>query len=421
LDPAAIGRAVEASLREDDFVPPAHQVIFRAMLRLYDRRQAVDPVTLKEELRRTGDLERAGGDTYLAEVIGSVPTIANVEHHARIVLDNATKRKLIAVGTQIVGDAYDRPDDAIVLLDQSEKRIFEIAERRLRPGFSHIGRHLHSTVELLENLGRNPDQVTGVPSGFKDLDALTGGFQLSDLIIVAARPAVGKTSFALNVALHAAITRNIPVGIFSLEMSMEQVVQRAISTEARIDVRKMRTGRVQNDWPNIIRACDRLQVAKIYIDDSPALSVLEMRAKARRLKSEIDFGLLVVDYLQLMEVGSGYKVENRQQEITIISRQLKALAKEINVPVIALSQLSRAAEQRSGAPRLSDLRESGSIEQDADIVIFLYPTDDDKQDATKSLIEVNLAKHRNGPTGDLTLHFARHYTRFGDYSRREEF
>ncbi|MFN2431800.1 MAG: replicative DNA helicase, partial [Gemmatimonadota bacterium] len=360
LDPAAIGRAVEANLREDDFVPVAHRVIFRAVLRLYDRRQAVDPVTLKEELRRSGDLERAGGDPYLGEVIASVPTIANVEHHARIVLDNSTKRKLINVGTQIVADAYERPEDADVLLDQSEKRIFEIAERRLREGFVPINRLLHRTIELVESLSQNPDRVTGVPSGFKDLDNLTAGFQLSDLIIVAGRPGTGKTAFSLNVAQNASIRKDIPVAVFSLEMSKDQLVQRILSSEAGVDAQKMRTGHPsREEWQRIVRACDRLMNAKIYIDDTPGLTILEMRAKARRLKSEIDLGLVVVDYLQLMEVGTGpMRAENRQQEISIISRSIKGLAKELNIPVIALSQLSRAPEQRADhRPTLSDLRE----------------------------------------------------------------
>ncbi|MBA2565732.1 MAG: replicative DNA helicase [Gemmatimonadetes bacterium] len=425
LDAAAIGRALELSLRSEDFYSHANRTLFASIVRLYEKAQVVDPVTIKEDLRRNGELDRIGGELYLTDVLSSVPTIANVHYHAQIVLDHSIRRRLIAVGTEVVADAYEKPDDADTLLDKAERSIFAIADRRLKAGFRHIGSFLHRTVELIEALQKNPDQVTGVPSGFDDLDRLTGGFQLSDLVIVAARPAVGKTSFALNVAQHASIKRDIPVAIFSLEMSTEQLVQRVICSEARIDARKMRIGRIGvAEWPRIVRACDRLQNAKIYIDDTPALSILEMRAKSRRLKSEIDLGLIVVDYLQLMEVGAGYsRADNRQQEITVISRSLKALAKELNTPVVALSQLSRAVEQRTGKPRLSDLRESGSIEQDADVVIFLYQEESDAPDSDKSkgLVEVMVAKHRNGPVGSVKLRFAKEFTRFENYSERTEF
>ncbi len=359
LDASAIGRAVETGLRDEDFYHDHHRAIFQAILRLYDARQAVDPLTLSEELRRHGDLERAGGDEYLAEVVSAVPTTANVEYHARIVLEHSIKRRLIAVGSEIVADAFERPEESDSLLDRAEKRIFEIAERRLRPGFIHIKPLLHQTVELLDRISQNPEDVTGVPSGFRDLDRMTSGFQLSDLIIVAGRPGTGKTSFALNVALHASLERPVPVALFSLEMSRDQLVQRMLCSEARVDSKKLRfEWKKQDRFKYIIDVVNRLYGAKLYIDDTPGMSVLEMRAKARRLKSEVDLGLVVVDYLQLMEVGPGFKrPENRQQEITLISRSLKALAKELNVPVMALSQLSRAAEQHAGPPRLSDLRE----------------------------------------------------------------
>lgn len=426
LDPAAVGRALEYNLREEDFYAPANRAVFRAILRLYDRRQAVDPVTLKEELRRTGDLERVGGDDYLSEVIASVPTTANVEYHARIVLDNATKRRLIAVGTQIVTEAYDRPEEADTLLDQAEKRIFEIAERRLREGFVPINQLLLRTIELVESLSQNPDRVTGVPSDFADLDHLTAGFQLADLIIVAGRPSMGKTAFSLGVAQNASIRHDVPVAIFSLEMSKDQLVQRILCSEARVDAQKMRTGHLsREEWQRIIRAADRLQNAKIYLDDTPALSVLEMRAKARRLKSEIDLGLILVDYLQLMEVGAGpSRTENRQQEISTISRSLKGLAKELNVPVIALSQLSRAPEQRSDhRPNLADLRESGALEQDADLVLFIYREEvyNPNLEKGQGLAEIIVGKHRNGPIGSVTLRFAKEFTRFDNYTPRSEF
>ena len=433
LDTSAIGRAIETGLRDEDFYHDHHRVIFQAVLRLYDARQAVDPLTLSEELRRHGDLERAGGDEYLAEVVSAVPTTANVEYHARIVLEHAIKRRLIAVGSEIVADAFERPEESDSLLDRAEKRIFEIAERRLRPGFIHIRPLLHQTIDLLDSLSQHPDDVTGVPSGFRDLDHRTAGFQLSDLIIVAGRPGTGKTSFALNVVLHASLERQIPVAVFSLEMSRDQLAQRMLCSEAKIDSKRLRI-----EWKNqerskfIVRVCDRLANAKVYIDDTPAMSVLEMRAKARRLKSEVDLGLIVVDYLQLMEVGTGYRrPENRQQEITVISRALKALAKELNVPVMALSQLSRAAEQHGGPPRLSDLRESGSIEQDSDLVLFLYQDPEggksDKGgfasplEQTTLQMDLIIAKHRNGPTGQVRLVFNRQYTRFESFSGRTDF
>ena len=425
LDPTAIARVVGAHLAEDDFHLPAHRPIFRAIVSLFERRQAVDPLTLREELRRTNTLAAAGGDAYLGEVVAAVPTSANVEHHARIVLDYSLKRRLIAVGTRIEADAFERPEEADVLLDESEKRIFEIAERRLREGFVHIHRLLHRTIELIESLGQNPSHVTGVPSGFTDLDKMTAGFQLADLVIVAGRPSSGKTSLCLGIAQNASVRHDVPVAIFSLEMSKDQLVQRMLSSEARIDAQKMRIGALSpKEWQAIVRACDKLQNAKIYIDDTPALSILEMRAKARRLKSEIDLGLIVVDYLQLMEVGgSPGRIENRQQEISVISRSLKGLAKELNVPVVALSQLSRAPEQRTDhRPTLSDLRESGSLEQDSDLVLLLYR---DEMYNTRSedagLAEVIVGKHRNGPTGMVKLSFAREFTRFDNHTPRPDF
>lgn len=425
LDESAVSRAIEAGLREEDFYSIAHRAIFRAALSLYEQRQVIDPLTLKEQLRKTGSLENVGGETYLADVISSVPTTANVEYHARIVLEHALRRRLINVGTQIVSDAYDKPAEADVLVDEAERRIFELADRRLRVGFVHIGRLLHGTIELIDNLSKNPDRVTGVASGLVDLDYLTAGFQLSDLIIVAGRPRMGKTSLALTIAQNASIRHDIPVAIFSLEMSKEQLIQRFLASEAAVDAQKMRTGHLAKDeWQRIIRAADRLQNAKIYLDDTPALSILELRAKARRLKSEVDIGLVVLDYLQLMEVGPGIsRTDNRQQEIATISRSLKALAKELNVPVIALSQLSRAPEQRTDhRPNLADLRESGAIEQDADLVIFLYREEVYRPEAenVQGLAEVIVAKHRNGPSGSVTVSFRKEFTRFDNFSPRRE-
>jgi replicative DNA helicase len=406
----------------DDFYHPSHRLIFEAIQRLRDQGHAPDALSVREELQKLGNLERAGGSEYLARIVDIVPTAANIAYHARIVLDNSVKRRLITVGTRIVGETYDATEDSDVLLNRAEEQIFRLGERRYKKSFTPINQLLHGAVQQLEALSSSSERITGAPSGFKDLDEITGGFQLSDLIIIAARPSLGKTSLALNIAAYLATQKGLPVAIFSLEMSMEQLVQRLISSESPVSLHSLRTGRASiEEWRRVSDACERLRRAPIYIDDSGILSALEMRAKARRLKLQKDIGLVVVDYLQLME--SNRRSESRQQEITEISRSLKALAKELNVPVIALSQLSRAPEQRTSdqRPRLSDLRESGAIEQDADLVLFLYkekPTEEKKQELGAGTVEVIVGKNRNGPTDRILLTWLGNFMRFEDYDPR---
>lgn len=418
LEEAAVDRAMEL-LGEEDFYHPAHRHIFRAISDLRDQGHAPDVLAVREELRRREVLDASGGDEYLARIVEIVPTAANLPYHARLVLDAAVKRRLITAGTEIVGEAYASAEDADHLLNRAEEKMFRLGERRYKRAFTPINQLLQGAVMQLESLSARKESITGAPSGFKDLDDLTAGFQLSDLVIVAGRPSMGKTSFALNIAAHAAIVEDLPVAIFSLEMSMEQLVQRLISTEALVSLKTLRTGQASSEqWKNVADACDRLRRAAIYIDDSSMLSALEMRAKARRLKQQRDIGLVVVDYLQLME--SGTRVESRQQEITEISRSLKALAKELNIPVIALSQLSRAPEHRGDArPKLADLRESGSIEQDADLVVFLYRDDyyNPESSEKKGIAEIIVGKNRNGPTGPVELAFLQQYMRFENLDR----
>jgi replicative DNA helicase len=409
IDPEAVPRAIEL-LRPEDFYRPAHRIVFQTMVDLFDRASPVDVVTTVAELRRTGKLEAVGGATYLAELQEAVPTSANVAYHARIVADRALMRALIEAGTDIARRGYEAEEEPATLLDQAEERIFRLSQRRA--GAAHpLKRVLQDAFQRLEERYRNPD-VLGVPSGFRDLDQLTSGFQPSDLTVIAARPSMGKTMFCLNVARNAAMAGH-PVAIFSLEMSREQLALRLLCAEAGIDSQKLRQGRVDNDeWPILSLALGRLGDAPIFIDDSPSLSALDIRARARRLKAEQDLGLVIVDYLQLMQ-GTG-RSENRQQEISQISRSLKALARELDVPVIALSQLSRAVEARQDRrPLLSDLRESGAIEQDADVVAFIYRDDYYHPDSEQpGVVEVIVAKQRNGPTGLVRLHFRKETGKF---------
>lgn len=413
LEETAVDKAMEI-LTADDFFHPAHRVIFAAITDLRDSGHTPDAMAVLEELRRHDQLDDAGGDDYLAQIVEIVPTAANLPYHARIVLDGAVKRRLIATGTAIVQDAFGAPHQADDLLNRAEEKIFRLSEHRFKKAFTPINQLLQGAVMQLESLSARKEAITGAPTGFKDLDELTAGLQLSDLIIVAGRPSMGKTSWALNVAAHAAIVEDLPVGIFSLEMSMEQLVQRLISTEALVSLKTLRTGEASSEqWKSVADACDRLRRAAIYIDDSGLLNVVEMRAKARRLKQQRDIGLLVIDYLQLME--SGTRADSRQQEITEISRSLKALAKELNIPVIALSQLSRGPEHRADQrPRLADLRESGSLEQDADLVVFLYRDEYYHPESTekKGIADVIVGKNRNGPTGTIELAFLSQYMRF---------
>jgi len=421
LDQDAALRAAEL-LDHSMFYQEAHRRLFRAMVALTEQRVVIDHVTLRDELIRRNDLEMVGGIEYLAELVDSVASAANLEHHTRIVRDKAIMRRLIDASTQTITETYDAKLPAGELVDHAEARIFKISQERGQEGFIRIKEMLWPTMERIETLQKSGKKVTGVPSGFADLDELTSGFQKSELIIVAARPSMGKTAFCLNVGTQAAVD-GFGVAVFSLEMSKDSLVQRMLCAEARVDSQAVRRGMLKDrDFTNLARAAGVLQQCPVWIDDTPSITLLEMRSKARRLKAESDLGLVVVDYLQLMR--SPEYADNRVQEVSDISRSLKALARELEIPVVALSQLSRASEQRGGdrRPQLSDLRDSGAIEQDADVVIFIHrPEYYDRDDESKrGIAEILLAKHRNGPTGDITLRFTREYTRFDNYSSRDD-
>ncbi|KNZ69734.1 replicative DNA helicase [Thermincola ferriacetica] len=410
---------VSEILRPEDFYRDAHKHIYEAMLDLSERNEAVDLITLTEELRQRGFLDQVGGAAYVAGLATMVPTAANVEYYARIVEEKALLRNLINVATRIVALGYESDEEPTELIDTAEKMIFELSQRKAREGFSPLKNILMQTFDRIEDLYNNKGQITGVPSGFVDLDRLTSGFQPSDLIIVAARPSMGKTAFCLNIAQHAAVRGQVPVAIFSLEMSKEQLVQRILCSQAMVDQQKIRTGNLEEeDWKKLTKAAGPLSQAPIYIDDTPGLSVSEMRAKARRLKAEKGLGLIVIDYLQLMSASSR-RSENRQQEISEISRSLKLLARELQAPVIALSQLSRAVEQRQDKrPMMSDLRESGSLEQDADLVMFIYRDDYYNPESEKrGISELIIAKQRNGPVGTVELGFLKEFTKFVNLER----
>ena len=417
-------RAAE-SLHDWMFYKESHRRLYRAMTDLARRSEVVDAVTLRNELDRKGELDAAGGVDYLSYLLDVVPSAANFDYHANIVRDKAVLRRIIEVSTENIQDAYEARDLPLEILDRAERRLFEVAEHRSVKGFIRIKNLLWPVMERIESLHGAGQAVTGVASGFRDLDERTAGFQKSDLIIVAARPSMGKTAFCLNVAQHAAIEGKVGVAIFSLEMSTEALIQRLLTSEARVDAHRLRTGTFRDvDYKLLAGAAGILSQAPIFIDDSPALTPLELRSKARRIKAENDIGLLIVDYLQLMR--SPEDSENRVQEISAISRSLKALSKELAVPVVALSQLSRAPEQRGGEhrrPQLLDLRESGAIEQDADVVLFIYRPemyckDDIERDEIRGQAEVIIGKQRNGPTGTIKLYFHSEYTRFDNYSAR---
>ena len=427
LDQDAALKAAEF-LDDTMFYREGHRLLFRAMIALTERGDVIDPVTLRDELARRGDLDRAGGMEYVATLIDVVPTAANVDYHAKIVRDKAVLRRLVEAATGIIQDVYDGRGTAGEVLDNAEHRVFQVAQFRRSEEFSRIKELIWPTMERIEQLQSGAGSVTGVPSGFVDLDRLTAGFQRADLVIVAARPSMGKTALALNMVQHAAIEHNTGVAIFSLEMSKDALVQRLLCSEGLVDAQRLRRGQLRDDdYPKLARAAGLLGTAPIWIDDSASLTPLAMRSKARRLKAEHDIAMVIVDYLQLMQ-GPGDS-ENRQQEISYISRALKALAKELDVPVIAISQLSRAPEQRGGEhrrPQLSDLRESGAIEQDADVVCFIYrqefydgPVDPKTNESIEGIAEVIVGKQRNGPTGTVKLHFKKEYTRFDNYTSRD--
>jgi len=423
LDRDAVGLAIEM-LEAPSFYRISHQKVFDAIVALYNRNERADLVTLGEELRKRGDLEAIGGPAALSQILEHATSSMNFEQHVRLIRSKALLRDLISAAGEIQQEAYAASEDTAEILDRAEERIFAITDERVREGFHHIRDLLKPAFEHIEALSKRNERITGVPAGYDDLDNLTAGFQNSDLVIIAGRPSMGKTSIALNIAEHAAIPRAgeqrapTPVGIFSLEMSKDQLVQRLLCSQGGVALHRVRNGQLAHeDWPRLTTAAGLLTRAPIMIDDSASLSLTEIRAKCRRLKSEKQLGLVVIDYLQLLRPS--HSAENRVQEIAQITRGLKALAKELNVPVIALSQLSRAVETRdkSGRPQLSDLRESGTIEQDSDVVLFVYREEVYKPDtAEKGKALVILAKQRNGPTGDVPLTFLRESTKFVPYT-----
>jgi len=420
LQEDAILRGVDI-LRPEDFYKKSHQTIFKCILELFEKSKGVDLVTLTEELNRINLLEEIGGVTYLTNLINSVPTAANIEHYIKIIEEKSILRNLINNATKIISMGYEEKEDAKILLDKAEHLIFEVSERNLGQSFVPIKEILQDSFEKIENLYHRDEFITGVPTGFDEFDDITTGFQPSELIVIAGRPGMGKTAFCMSIAQYIAVSKNIPVALFSLEMSKSQLVQRMLCSEARVDAHNLRKGRLaESDWPTLSMAAGRLASAPIFIDDTAGITCLEIKAKARRLKAQANLGLIIIDYLQL--ITSSGRVENRQQEISEISRSLKGLARELNVPVIAVSQLSRAVEQRiERRPRLSDLRESGAIEQDADLVVFLYREEYYKPKTDrKGIAEVIISKQRNGPTGQIDLAFVKEYAKFENLARIPE-
>ncbi len=418
LDNAALNRSLEI-LSEEDFYRTANQIVYRSMVGLSERNQPVDQITLTDNLRGTGELEQVGGASYIAELVQMVPSAANIRYHCQIVRDKSLLRGLVRTATDVVMRGYEGTTQTDELLEFAEREIFRLAQGHLGRTFAPVRNILQESIEIVDRLYSRQEKITGVPSGFTKLDNLLAGLQPSDLIIVAGRPSMGKTSLALGMAEYAALHANAVVGIFSMEMSRAQLVLRMLSSQAHLDSHAVRTGQLKGaDWERLTGAASQLQDAKIFIDDSGNLTVQQMRGKARRLKAEHGLDLLIIDYLQLME-GRGTS-ESRQQEISDISRGLKGLAKELDIPVVALSQLSRAVENRKPPiPVLADLRESGAIEQDADVVMFIYREevyDPDTDD--KGIAKILIRKHRNGPIGEVSLQFHDTYAKFHNLETR---
>lgn len=415
IDRTAIASAAEA-LKSEDFYRDAHKILFNVVLELYQKDIPVDLVTLTEALNASQKLEAAGGLTYISEICTSVITTANLNSYIKIVEDKATLRKLIRASTEIIEESYNKQDNVDSVMDLAEKRIFNIAEKKSSSDFEPMNVVLERGFLQIEKMFNNKGDLTGVPSGFPELDGKTSGFQKGDMVLIAARPSMGKTTFALNLAQYAALRANKSIVIFSLEMSKEQLAYKLLCAEANVDMLKLRTGNLEDrDWENIAKASGPLAGSKIFIDDTAGVSVMEMRSKCRRIKMEHGIDMILVDYLQLMTAGTGSGGESRQQEVSEISRSIKALAKEMQCPVIALSQLSRAPEQRADhRPMLSDLRESGSIEQDADLVMFLYRDEYyNKESEDRGVAECIIAKQRNGPTGTVKLAWLGQFSKFG--------
>ena len=416
LENSALNKALEVIV-EEDFHRGAHRIIFAGMIELADRNEVVDQITLTELLKTKGQLEQVGGAAYVAELVQAVPSASNIRYHCKIVREKSLLRGLIRTATEIVTKGYDGLGDSEDLLEYAEREIFRLAQGRLGRSFESMKQAVLESMEFVDRLYTRKEKITGVPTGYREIDDITAGLQPSDLIIIAGRPSMGKTSLALGMAEHAAIRANLTVGIFSLEMSKVQLVLRMLSSQANLDSHALRTGQVnrQTEWSLLVDAANRLASAGIFIDDSGGLTVHQMRGKARRLKAEHGLDLLIIDYLQLMQGRSDS--ESRQQEISDISRSLKALAKELDIPVVALSQLSRAVENRTDKrPVLSDLRESGAIEQDADVVMFIYREEVYNPDTEEKrhIADILIRKHRNGPTGDRQLTFLEQYAKFAN-------
>jgi replicative DNA helicase len=421
LQSGALTKVLEI-LREHDFYREAHRIIFSAFLTLFERNEPQDLVTVTSLLRDLGKLDQIGGAAYLATLTDIVPVTANITYYANIVRKKSVLRQLIQTATEIAGRCFEEQDDIDSLLDHTEQQIFEISRSKSDKSFTQLSTIITNNFKTVEQLFERKEHITGVPTGFNEFDRLTAGLQPADLIILAGRPSMGKTALAMNMAQHAAITQKVPVGVFSLEMSKESLGMRMLCSESRVASNRLRTGFLQDaDWPKLTRAAGTLSEAPIYIDDTPALSVLEMRAKARRLKTEHNIGLVLVDYLQLMRGRAG--LQSREQEISEISRSLKAMAKEINIPVIALSQLNRSLENRPNKrPQLSDLRESGAIEQDADVICFIYRDEvynKAEDNPNRGVAELIIGKQRNGPIGTVLLTFIDKYTRFENPAHHE--
>ena len=420
LDPEAINVAME-KLRAEDFYRGGNTAVFAAMLDLTDRRDPIDVITVSQRMRALGTLEQAGGVARLAQLANAVPSAANVGFYAKIVKELSLRRRVIHEAGSIIEQAFREDVDAETFLDQAESRILSVSDYRVGPSFHKVSDIVQESIKIVETLYDRKQLVTGVASGFKKLDQITAGFQPSDLIIIAARPSMGKTSFALNIGQHVGIVENGAVAVFSLEMSKEQLVLRMLCSESKVENSKVRTGHLaENDFPKLVDAASRLAETPIYIDDTPAITVTELRAKCRRLHRDANLKLIIVDYLQLMR--SPAYIKSREQEISDISRSLKALAKELSVPVIALSQLNRSVESRDNKrPQMSDLRESGAIEQDADLIMFIYRDEVYNADSPdKGVAEIIISKQRTGPTGYVRLAFSPEFTRFGDLVERDD-
>ncbi|MBU4376542.1 MAG: replicative DNA helicase [Candidatus Omnitrophica bacterium] len=421
IEESAVGNAIEL-IDVESFYKESHRIIYRVIIDLFSRNSAIDLITVIEELRKRGELDSASGAAYITSLTSSIPTAANIGYYAKIVKEKAILRNLINNATEIVQDCYESTSDADGILDKAERLIFDVSSKKIEQKTVLLKDIIKDSIETIDNLYQRKENITGIPTGYHEFDIRTAGLQPSDLIVIAGRPSMGKSAFATCIAEYAGVVEKIPVAFFSLEMSKEQLVQRMLCSHARVNAHNVRTGFLsQADWPRLVTAASRLSEAPIYIDDTPSISVLELKAKARRLKAQHDIKLVVLDYMQLMNGPA--KSENRQQEISEISRALKALARELDVPIIAISQLSRAVEQRQDhRPQLSDLRESGAIEQDADLVVLLLreeyytPNAEDK----KGLAEIIIAKQRNGPVGTVNLTFISEYTRFENRFKGEE-